>query len=152
MPPDRDQTYHRGVDCRTLVQQLADRDQRLDAMRALVGGVTATELRRAKVDNETLAALTAGVSDSSPQVRWWSIQLLDHLDDPRAVTAIAGALADPVPRVRRVAAHALGCVACKPAWDGALPDGLTERLARMAVEDSNAKVRAAALLACSVRR
>jgi hypothetical protein len=84
------------VDRRHVVQQLGDRDRRLEAIGDLVGGVMATELRRAQVGDDVLEALAEGVLDPNPQVRWWCIQLLDHLDDPRAVKAIAGALDDRV--------------------------------------------------------
>src|SRR5262245_11029891 len=103
------------------VQALADKATRLAAMRALVGGVTATELKSVTVSDSVLHALGDGVSDRDPRVRWWSIQLLDHVADPRAVEAIVPALHDAVPRVRRNAAHALGCARCKPTWDGGLP-------------------------------
>ena len=64
--------------------------------------------------------------------------------DPRAVEAIALRLDDEVARVRRNAAHALGCVACKPEWTGGLPDVVIETLTSVAADDSSAKVRAEA--------
>jgi HEAT repeat protein len=136
---------------RDLVQRLASKTQRLDAMRSLAGGVTATELRGATLSDEAVTALCEGVSDPNPQVRWWSIQILDHAPDPRALDVFAVALADPVPRVRRNAAHALGCLACKPEWDGRLDDDVVDRLASMAAHDPNAKVRAAAQASLSCR-
>ena len=59
----------------------------------------------------------------------------------RALSAILTALDDPVPRVRRNAAHALGCVACKPNWDRGLPDSALQRLSELAANDPNGKVR-----------
>ena len=129
------------MDERELVQQLATKSGRLDAMRALVGGVTSTELRRAQITDRAFDALVEGLGDPNPRIRWWCIQLLDHVPDPRAATAVAGALHDPVPRVRRNAAHALGCVACKPDWHGRLPAHITAQLERLAASDPNAKVR-----------
>ena len=129
------------MDERELVQQLASKSHRLAAMRALVGGAAATELRNVAVRERAFAALRDGVSDPNPRIRWWSIQLLDHVADPRAIAAIAGALDDPVPRVRRNAAHALGCVGCKPDWQDPLPPHLSAALARLADADPNAKVR-----------
>jgi hypothetical protein len=132
-----------------LVQQLAT-SRRIEAIRALVGGVTATELRAVVVEPEVFEAIVTGVRDPNPKIRWWCLQLLDHLDDERAIQAITTCLDDPVPRVRRNAVHALGCVACKPSWSGVLPDGVFGQLAVMAEADPNAKVRTAATrsLAC----
>jgi HEAT repeat protein len=127
-----------------LVQQLASPATRLDAMRALVGHVNARELRSVFVDDETLDALTRGVDDTNPRVRFWSIQLLDHIADERALVAIVRALDDPVPRVRRNAAHALACRACKPSWADPLAETTRARLADLAARDPNMKVRAEA--------
>jgi vesicle coat complex subunit len=134
---------------RELVQRLAVKTERIDTIRALAGGVGATELRRAVLSDEAVAALCEGSADPNPQVRWWSIQLLDHVPDERALVAFAAALEDPVPRVRRNAAHALGCIACKPDWDGQLPADVLDRLASMAANDPNTKVRAEALASLS---
>jgi HEAT repeat protein len=136
-----------------LVQELAT-SRRLDAIRALVGGVNARELRAVVVDAEVFDAIVAGLRDPNPKIRWWCLQLLDHVDDERAIAAIAECLDDPVPRVRRNAAHALGCAACKPGWDGTLPDGVAARLLEMATSDENAKVRATAAqtMTCTVER
>jgi HEAT repeat protein len=132
------------MDPRALVKQLARREGRLEVIRCLAGGVTATELRQVRVDQLVLDALAEGIHDPDPRVRWWCVQLLDHLDDPRALAALAAALDDPVPRVRRNAAHALGCVACKPSWDGSLPGGAAAKLRQLAAADPNPKVRAEA--------
>ncbi|HSK21613.1 MAG TPA: HEAT repeat domain-containing protein [Egicoccus sp.] len=132
-----------------MVQRLGVKTERTEAMRALVGGVTATELRTATLSDAAFTALCEGLSDPNPQVRWWCIQLLDHVPDERAVVALANALDDPVPRVRRNAAHALGCVACKPAWDGHVSSAVLQRFAEMAENDPNAKVRAEARAAVS---
>jgi HEAT repeat protein len=136
---------------RDLVQMLATAETRLDAMRALAGGITATELRAARVSDAAAQALIEGVADPNPKVRWWCIQLLDHLPDERAIAPLSDALHDPVPRVRRNAAHALGCIACKPTMTDPLPGATLETLARIAVHDPNAKVRAEAALALHCR-
>jgi hypothetical protein len=140
------------VDPRTLVALLAQRRGRLDTIRLLVGGVTATELRRARVDQPTLDALAQGVRDPNPRVRWWCVQLLDHLDDPQALSALVEALDDPIARVRRNACHALGCLACKPSWDGILPGEVIDKLHQLAATDTNAKVRGEADRALGRRR
>ena len=75
------------------------------------------------------------------RVRWWCIQLLDHVADERAIAAISPLLDDPVPRVRRNAAHALGCVACKPEWNGTLDAATVAKLEHLAASDENARVR-----------
>ena len=129
---------------RELVQQLGSTSTRIAAMRGLVGGVGATELRRAQLTESAFAALGDGLRDRNPKIRWWCIQLLDHVPHPRATTAIAELLDDPVPRVRRNAAHALGCLACKPTWAGELPSQIIGDLERLATSDVNAKVRAEA--------
>jgi HEAT repeat protein len=136
-------------DERDLVQLLAT-DRRLEAMRGLLGGVGSRELRHVRIGDAAFTALAEGLGDPSPRVRWWCIQLLDHVPDPRALAAIAPLLDDPVPRVRRNAAHALGCVACKPDLGGGLPGDVLDRLALAAHTDPNAKVRAEArhALAC----
>lgn len=137
---------------RDLVQMLASAETRLDAMRALCGGITATELRAAQVSDASAQALIEGVDDPNPRVRWWCIQLLDHLPDERAIAPLVHALHDPVPRVRRNAAHALGCLACKPTMTNPLPAATVEALTRCATDDPNAKVRAEAMLALHCRR
>jgi len=144
--------YGLPMDAPALVKLLAHRPGRLDTIRRLVGGVTATELRQARVNQPTLDALAEGINDPDSRVRWWCVQLLDHLDDPRALTALAEALDDPVPRVRRNACHALGCLACKPSWDGILPDGAAGKLRQLAATDPNQKVRAEADRALRCRR
>jgi HEAT repeat protein len=131
-------------DPRALVKLLALREGRLDTIRSLVGGVTATELRQVRVAQPVLGALAEGVHDPDPRVRWWCVQLLDHVGDQQALIALTDALDDPVPKVRRNAAHALGCAACKPAWDGTLPGTAAGQLLRPTGSDPNAKVRAEA--------
>jgi len=144
LPLARRGRYGLHVDPKTLVKLLAQRPGRLDTIRQLVGGVTATELRHVRADQPTLDALAEGVRDPDSRVRWWCVQLLDHLDDRRALAALVEALDDQVPRVRRNACHALGCLACKPSWDGVLPDAAHGKLRQLAAADPNLKVRAEA--------
>jgi HEAT repeat protein len=140
------------TDEQDLVQLFGDKGSELDALRGLTGGVSATHLRTAHLSDDAFDAVIGGVSDENPRVRWWCVQVLDHIPDVRAVSAITSALDDPVPRVRRNAAHALGCLACKPEWDGALPTAAFERLEQIAVEDPSPKVRreAVAALLCVI--
>jgi HEAT repeat protein len=136
---------------RELVQRFGVKSREVEALRGLTGGVSATHLRTVVLSDEVFAALVEGLGDPHPRVRWWCIQVLDHVPDPRAIEAIAPLMEDPVPRVRRVAAHALGCVACKPEWQGRLPDGIAAKLAERAAGDDNAKVRAEASWALACR-
>ena len=124
-----------------LVQLLASKRERNDATRVLLGGLTATELRGAHVDDATVDALGRGLTDPNPVVRWWCVQLLDHVPDPRAIDLIMPLLDDPIPRVRRVAVHALGCAACKPSAEICLAADTRARVEEMAKSDPNRKVR-----------
>ena len=123
------------------MQLLGVPTQRATAIRELVGGVGATELRHASPSRQAMQALIDGLRDPNPRVRWWCVQLIDHLPDERALRALVPVLDDPVPRVRRNAAHALGCVACKPAWNGQVAASVVEKLAEMSANDPNPKVR-----------
>lgn len=124
-----------------LVEQLAQKESRLAAMKALVGGVTATELRQVHVDEEVFQALVRGTRHANPVVRWWSVELLDHCPDERAYEAVVPLFNDPVPRVRRQAAHAVGCLTCKPEAAAPTDDLVLDGLRRLATHDPNAKVR-----------
>jgi HEAT repeat protein len=134
-----------------LVRPFGERGREMQALQGLAGGVTATHLRTAVLTEAAFAAVTEGLADPNPRIRWWCVQLLDHVPDERAVTAVADLLDDPVPRVRRNAAHALGCLACKPDWSEALPADVSARLARIALDDPNEKVRREAAFALSCR-
>jgi HEAT repeat protein len=132
---------------RDLVQLFGERRRELEALRGLTGGITATELRSAALPEAAFAATLEGLRDPNPRIRWWCIQLLDHVADPRAIDAVASMIEDPVPRVRRNAVHALGCAACKPGWAGGLPEAVTAKLSGLAARDANPKVRKQARLA-----
>jgi HEAT repeat protein len=131
-----------------LVQQFrGDGDAIREAMLELAGGWSATVLRDAKLTDAAFEALVEGLSDPHPRVRWWCISLLDHVPDIRAIGAIEPLLDDPIPRVRRNAAHALGCLACKPEWCGAVAPGTVAKLEALAAHDENARVRRDASIA-----
>lgn len=134
----------RSVDVDPLVEALGDKRRRVEVMRALVGGVTATELRAVQLSDEVFEGLARGTRHASPVVRWWSVQLLDHCPEDRATAVVAALFDDPVPRVRRNAVHALGCRACKPSAVPAPGPALLARLQQIADGDPNAKVRAEA--------
>jgi HEAT repeat protein len=124
-----------------LVQRFRHGSGVRDAMFGLAGGWTATELKGVRLSDAAFDALVEGLGDPHPRVRWWCIQLLDHVADERAVSAIVPLLDDPVARVRRNAVHALGCVPCKPDWSGRLDATTVGTLERLATSDENARVR-----------
>jgi hypothetical protein len=98
-----------------LVNLLWDKTQRNDVIRALVGGLTATELRRVTVSPESRSALIEGLKHTNSKIRWWCIQLMDHIADESYRDALlTAAYNDPTPRNRRHAIHALACEKCKP--------------------------------------
>jgi hypothetical protein len=132
-----------------IVQLFGSKARQVEALRDLVGGVTATYLRTAVLSGATFDALVEGLSDPNPRVRWWCVQVLDHVADERSTAALTRALDDPVARVRRNAAHALGCLACKPEWDGMLSPEVSSKLSHTASSDPNEKVRHEAQLALS---
>ncbi len=145
-------TERRRARLAELVQLLCDKHERVEAIRELVGGVTATELRSVEMPDDTYQALVDGLRDPRPPVRYWCAQLLDHVPDERALYAVVPLLDDPVDRVRRIAVHTLGCVACKPGANVDLPPDLVERIAQMAQADPSRKVRGEAAYALACRR
>jgi len=100
--------------CRELVAAFADASRRNAAIVALVGAINARDLRTARVSAEARAALIAGLEHPNAKVRWWCLQLMDHLADESYVPFILAKFSDPVAKVRRHAIHALSCGACKP--------------------------------------
>ena len=98
-----------------LVDLFADKTQRSQAIVALIGGLTAGELRRVQVSKEAKAALIAGLKHSNSKVRWWCVQLMDHIADESYLEPLLEvAYTDPTPKNRRHAIHALACPVCKP--------------------------------------
>ncbi len=59
--------------------------------------------------------LLAGLNHANPKVRYECAHALDTYDDGRAAPFLSPLIDDPVPRVRRMAIHALVCDACKSA-------------------------------------
>lgn len=60
-----------------------------------------------------LPAVRAGLASPAADVRFHCTRIMDHLADPHGFGALVGMLADPVPRVRAQALHALACERCK---------------------------------------
>jgi hypothetical protein len=89
-----------------LVQMLASRTSRVRA----VVQVQLESLGKAGVD-----AAIAGLSDPDPRVRYGAADFMDHHADEDCVEKLRDmALNDPLPFVRDMALHALGCQRCKP--------------------------------------
>jgi hypothetical protein len=98
-----------------LVNLFADKTQRNQAIVALIGGVTAGELRKVIVSEAAKNALMVGLKHENSKVRWWCVQLLDHLaDESYSEPLLNIAYNDPTPKNRRHAIHALACPVCKP--------------------------------------
>ncbi len=97
-----------------LVEAFADPSRRNQAIVKLVGAINARDLRRVRVDPEAKAALIAGLDHPNAKVRWWCLQLIDHLADESYLEPMLSKLSDPIAKVRRHAIHALSCGACKP--------------------------------------
>lgn len=60
-----------------------------------------------------LPAVRAGLASPDADVRFHCTRIMDHLVDPYSFGALVGMLADPDPRVRAQALHALACERCK---------------------------------------
>jgi HEAT repeat protein len=129
-----------------LVDWLGDKTRRNDTIRALVGGLTATELRRVRVSPEAKAALIRGLKHRNSKIRWWCIQLMDHIADESYLQPLLdAAYTDPTPKNRRHAIHALACEKCKP--DGCrLRVDIRDDLRRILSTDPDVSVRETARL------
>ena len=88
-------------------------------------------------------AAIAGLSDPAPRVRYGAADFMDHhADEDCADTLRELALNDPVPYVRDMALHALGCQRCKPE---PLDADLFPILAQVAKTDADWKARRGAV-------
>lgn len=97
-----------------LVNKLWDKRIRNRVVQTLVGGLTATEMRTiAKLSSEARVAIIGGLNHWSPPVRWWCLQIIDHLADESLLEYVVPLLNDPIQRVRKQAEHTLTCVDCK---------------------------------------
>jgi len=96
-----------------LVNKLWDKRIRNEVIRTLLGGLTASELQSIRPSETACDALCVGLRHSSPRVRWWCLQLIDHVGNASLLQQAAPLLNDPVPRVRKMALHALTCERCK---------------------------------------
>ena len=97
-----------------LVERFADKSRRNRAIVELVGAINANDLRRVRVDPAAKAALIGGLDHPNAKVRWWCLQLMDHLADESYLAPMLAKLSDPVAKVRGHVVHALSCGVCKP--------------------------------------
>jgi hypothetical protein len=90
--------------------------------------------------NAVVTTLIAGLRHPDSRVRYGCAGALDHFGDIQADAPLRVLLDDPVPRVRRMALHALSCDACKLE---SIPHDhdLVVLLARHALHDSSINVR-----------
>ena len=132
---------YEGLTASQLVDLFADKTRRNGAIVALIGGITATELRYATVTPEARQALINGLNHHNSKVRWWCIQLMDHVADESYLHPLLNAAkSDPTPKNRRHAIHALTCEICKPDRTPLDVDIRTE-LEAIAAHDENESVR-----------
>ena len=130
-----------------VVDRIAQRDARYEAMLALAGGSLGARASRGRaLSADRVDALIWGLSHPSPVVRRCCLEMLDLHPDARATGAIERCLDDPVPRVRWHAVHTLSCDACK-AGGSYLHEALRQRLKTVALTDPSPKVRAQAAMA-----
>ena len=123
-----------------LIDAFADSSKRNEAIVALIGAINARDLRSAQVSPEAKVALIAGLEHPNAKVRWWCLQLMDHLADESYLAPILSKLSDPVAKVRRHAIHALSCGACKPDHQP-LEVQIGAALRAVVASDPDAKVR-----------
>ena len=75
----------------------------------------AVELRLESFSKAGIDAAIVGLSDPDPRVRYGAADFMDHHADEDCAAKLRDmALNDPVPYVRDMALHALGCQRCKP--------------------------------------
>ncbi len=124
-----------------LVDSLADKQRRNNAVVALVGAINARDLARVTLNPEAKTALIGGLERPNPKVRWWCLQI-DHLADAPFIPAVLPLLNDSVGKVRRHAVHALTCDLCKPDRCGLeLSEGVRANIAAVARSDPDERVR-----------
>jgi len=129
-----EQSDQTELDLQQLVELLGSRDWRL---------VATVQQTLAGAGEPGIGAVVAGLSHAQVRVRRGCADFLDHYGTDACVDALRGAaLYDPVASVRRAAVHALLCQRCKPC---PLTTDLTDFLIQVALEDSSARVRGAAV-------
>lgn len=98
---------------RELVDMLAYKRHTNPAIRALIGGLTGSEMREITLSQAALEALVWGLKHPNPRVRRGCLQLMDHVGDERCFPHILAMFNDSEPKVRALARHAMECEKCK---------------------------------------
>ena len=130
------------MDYANLIDRFADKRLRNDAIVALVGAINARDLANVTLKPKAREALISGLQHFNPKVRWWCLQLMDHLADESFVPFILPLLGDPVGKVRKHAVHALTCEMCKPDRCGLeLSEQVRAKIAEVARSDVDERVR-----------
>ena len=125
-----------------LVNKFAYKQERNDAIIALVGAINARDLAKVRLKPEAKQALIDGLEHNNAKVRWWCLQLMDHLADASFIPYILPLLNDPVGKVRKHAVHALTCDVCKPDRCGLeLSESVKARIEEVAQTDTDERVR-----------
>lgn len=125
-----------------LVNRLAYKEGRNQVIISLVGAINARDLAKVTLKPEAKVALIEGLKHKNAKVRWWCLQLMDHLADESFIPAILPLLNDPVGRVRKHAVHALTCDVCKPDRCGLeLSTNIKTRIEEVARWDIDERVR-----------
>jgi hypothetical protein len=95
---------------------------------------------QAETYDRLISVLIAGLQDQNAVVRYGCAAALDHFGDAQAVAPLRALASDPVPRVRRMALHALSCDACKRT-SPPIDDDIIPILVEHALHDSSINVR-----------
>lgn len=133
-----------------LVNRLAFKQGRNETIVALVGAINGRDLAKVTLKPEAKEALIQGLKHSNAKVRWWCLQLMDHLADESFIPFILPLLGDPVGKVRKHAVHALTCEICKPDRCGLeLSENVRVKIEEVARSDSDERVRNEARAALS---
>ena len=103
-----------SINYNNLINNLAYKEGRNDVIVALVGAINARDLAKVTLKPQAKQALIGGLKHDNAKVRWWCLQLMDHLADESFIPYILPLLNDPIGKVRKHAVHALTCDMCKP--------------------------------------
>src|SRR5262245_2077060 len=128
-----------------MVTDAATGDPAKLALRPGVGRTISLMIREALDEQperlrQVLDVFLNGLSHRSPKVRFECAHAIDFYGDETCREPLIALLDDPVPKVRRMAVHALGCDACKRDLFGE-DEALRARLADMALGDPSVQVR-----------